>query len=143
MIEGLALKDGFDAMDFRKVTEMLAEAHWCRGTKIEEVTKGAENSALLVGAFLPDGTQIGYVRVISDKTRFAYIVDVVVDEAFRRRGVGQAMMAYTLAHKSLSDVYQWLLITKDAHGVYRKLGFEVTSRPLDWMEIRHPRPAGR
>ncbi len=140
MVDGLVLKDGFDAMDFRKITEMLAEVHWCMGTKIEEVTKGAENSALLVGAFLPDGTQIGYARAISDKTRFAYILDVVVDKAWRKQGIGQAMMKYLMAHESLSDVYQWLLITKDAHGVYRKLGFDVITRPLDWMEIKHPRP---
>ncbi|KLU63577.1 acetyltransferase (GNAT) family protein [Peptococcaceae bacterium CEB3] len=134
------IKDGIEEMDFIKVTEMLSNAFWCVGIKLDEVTKGAQNSALNVGAFLEDQTQVGYARVVSDKTRFAYILDVIVDESYRRNGIGQKMINYILSHKDFRDVYQWLLITKDAHGVYSKVGFEVISRPLDWMEIRNPRP---
>ena len=134
-----SLRYGSDAMNFAKVTAMLATAFWCEGISESEVRQGAENSALVVGAFL-GGEQVGYARAISDKTRFAYILDVYVDERFRRRGIGQMMVRGILGHEDLKDVYQWLLITKDAHGVYEKLGFRVTARPGDWMEIRTPRP---
>ena len=134
-----SLRYSCDAMDFAKVTAMLATAFWCEGISELEVRRGAENSALVVGAFL-GGEQVGYARAISDKTRFAYILDVYVDERFRRRGIGQMMVRGILGHEDLKDVYQWLLITKDAHGVYEKLGFRVTARPGDWMEIRTPRP---
>lgn len=50
------------------------------------------------------------------------------------------MMNAILTHNELKDVYQWLLITKDAHGVYNKVGFKPVSRPLDWMEVRYDRP---
>ncbi|WP_409271499.1 GNAT family N-acetyltransferase [Neobacillus sp. SCS-31] len=136
---GITIKDGLKNMDFEKVTEMLSNAFWCKGIKVDEVIKGAENSALVVGVFI-DNNQIGYARVISDKTRFAYILDVYVDENFRRKGLGQKMVHYILSHEELKDVYQWLLITKDAHGVYSKVGFNPISRPLDWMEIRNDRP---
>jgi N-acetylglutamate synthase-like GNAT family acetyltransferase len=135
-----SVKSGFAAMDFDKVTDMLKDAFWCVGIKKAEVVHGAQNSALLVGAFTPEGKQIGYARAISDKTRFAYILDVIVDPAFRKQGVGQAMMNSILANPELKDVYQWLLITKDAHGVYKKVGFNSVARPADWMEIRHQRP---
>ena len=118
---------------------MLSNAFWSNGIKIDEVKKGAENSALVVGVFLSCNNQIGYARVISDKTRFAYILDVYIDEDFRKRGIGQKMINYILNHEELKDVYQWLLITKDAHGVYNKVGFKTISRPLDWMEIREDR----
>jgi N-acetylglutamate synthase-like GNAT family acetyltransferase len=108
--------------------------------KKEEVIRGCQNSALLVGAYLPDNTQIGFSRVISDKTRFAYILDVIVDEKYRRNGIGQSMIQYILENPNLKDVYQWTLITKDAHGVYKKLGFNPIARPSDWMEIRLERP---
>jgi hypothetical protein len=49
------------------------------------------------------------------------------------------MVNYILAHQDLKAVYQWLLITKDAHEVYKKVGFKVTERANDWMEIRKPR----
>jgi GNAT superfamily N-acetyltransferase len=139
-MERITLVDGLENMDFAKVTGMLSTSFWSPGITLNEVIKGAENSALVVGAFLNDNTQIGYSRVISDKTRFAYILDVFVDENYRKEGIGQRMMNHILSHDSLKDVYQWLLITKDAHGVYSKVGFSSVSRPMDWMEIRHPRP---
>jgi GNAT superfamily N-acetyltransferase len=133
------IRDSFESMDFDKVTLMLGKAFWCTGISKDEVLKGARNSALVVGAFLASGEQVGYARVISDKTRFAYICDVFVDERFRRMGVGQGMIDYMLQHPELSVVYQWLLATKDAHGVYAKSGFGPISNPINWMEIRHER----
>lgn len=135
------MKSGLLEMDFDKATDMLKDAFWCRGTKKQEVIQGAENSALVVGAFTKDNKQIGYARVISDKTRFAYILDVIVDEKFRKQGIGQSMVKYILNHPELKDVYQWLLITNDAHGVYQKVGFTSLAQPHEWMEIRNKRPS--
>jgi ribosomal protein S18 acetylase RimI-like enzyme len=134
------IRDGFDLMDFVRINEMLAKSHWCPGIQKAETIQGAKNSALLLGAFTPDNVQISYARVISDKTRFAYILDVIVDERYRKQGIGRAMIRYILNHPDLMDVYQWLLVTKDAHGVYKKAGFRVISRPDDWMEIMKLRP---
>jgi len=126
-------------MDFIRVTQMLTTAFWSPGIRIDEVVQGARNSALVVGAFDAQNRQIGYSRVISDRTRFAYILDVIVDENHRKQGIGQAMINYILTCQDLKAVYQWLLITKDAHEVYKKVGFKVTERKDDWMEIRKPR----
>lgn len=138
-MEDIIIKDGIDEMNLEKITEMLSKAYWSPGIKLDEVKKGALNSTLVVGVFLQDRTQIGYARVISDRTRFAYILDVYVDENYRKMGIGQKIMKHILSHNTLKDVYQWLLITKDAHGVYSKVGFEPISRPLDWMEVRYGR----
>jgi GNAT superfamily N-acetyltransferase len=132
--------DNIKKMDFARVTEMLKDAYWSKGIGIEEVKRGANNSALVVGVFTSEGDQIGYARAISDKTRYAYILDVYVDENFRKQGVGQAMIKFILNHPKLKDVYQWLLITKDAHGVYSKVGFKPLEHPERWMEIRNPGP---
>lgn len=131
---------GYENMNFPDVTAMLGTAFWSSGIERGEVEQGARNSALLVGAFSSDGRQIGYARVISDKTRFAYICDVIVEEGHRRMGIAQGMMRRILEGEELKDVYQWLLITRDAHGVYEKLGFSALQRQNDWMEIRHTRP---
>ncbi|MGD0779328.1 MAG: GNAT family N-acetyltransferase [Dehalococcoidales bacterium] len=127
-------------MDFAKVTTMLSKAYWSTGIKIDEVKKGASNSALMMGVFFNNG-QIGYARVISDKTRFAYILDVFVEENYRKKGVGQLMINDILKNNDLKNVYQWLLITRDAHGVYSKSGFKPLSNPNNWMEIKKERPA--
>jgi len=138
-MEKLVVKDSVAEMDFERVRDMLAESYWSPGISRAEVVRGAENSALVVGAFLGE-LQIGYARVISDKTRFAYILDVYVAETHRRKGVCRTMMRHILTHRELKDVYQWLLITKEAHAVYRALGFAPVARQTDWMEIRNVRP---
>ena len=119
---------------------MLKDAYWSKGIGIEEVRQGAANSSLVVGVFTATGLQIGYARAISDKTRFAYILDVYVDESFRKQGVGRAMVDFILYHPTLKDVYQWLLITKDTHGLYSEFGFKPLEFPERWMEIRNPMP---
>jgi GNAT superfamily N-acetyltransferase len=134
------ISDDIKIFDFEKITRMLRAAFWSEGIGISEVQQGADNSALVVGAFTSDGNQIGYARAISDKTRFAYILDVYVDDQHRKQGIGQGMVKFILNHPSLKDVYQWLLITRDAHGVYGKVGFKQLENPDKWMEIRNPRP---
>ncbi|OPZ94444.1 MAG: Acetyltransferase (GNAT) family protein [Firmicutes bacterium ADurb.Bin419] len=138
-MDNITFITGFKNMDFVKVTEMLSKTYWTPGIGMEEVKRGAENSALVIGAFTENQIQVGYSRVISDKTRFAYILDVIVDENYRKKGIGQKMIKAIMEDCELKDVYQWLLITKDAHGVYDKVGFKPISRPLDWMEIRYDR----
>lgn len=140
-MEEIVIRDGFDNMDFVKVTQMLATAYWCPGIGVDEVKKGARHSAVVVGAFLKSKGQIGYARVISDKTRFAYICDVFVDEDHRGKGIGQKLIQHIFTHSELKSVYHWLLITKDAHGVYEKTGFGPLLRPSSWMEIRKERPS--
>lgn len=134
------IEEGFDKMDFDKVTKLLGDTYWSKGISKQEVMKGASNSALVVGVFNEVHEQLAYSRVISDKTRFAYVMDVIVDESYRKQGLGQAMVNFILTHPELDDVYQWLLITKDAHGVYQKVGFGPVKQPGGWMEIRNERP---
>ena len=80
-----SIRFGYNEMDFDKITFMLKDAFWSIGIKKNEVIQGAQNSALLVGAFTSDNIQIGFSRVISDKTRFAYIIDVIVEEKYRKK----------------------------------------------------------
>ncbi|AUB58043.1 hypothetical protein BK008_06765 [Methanobacterium sp. MZ-A1] len=138
-MDRIVIKDGIEEMDFEKVTDMLSKADWSPGIKIDEVERGAYNSSLVVGVFL-DGIQIGYSRVVSDKTRFAFILDVYIHEDHRKKGIGQKMLNYILSHKELEDVYIWMLVTEDAHSVYGKVGFEPISHPENCMEIRRERP---
>ncbi len=137
--QNLEIRDGFDRMDFGNVTGMLSKVFWSSGIKKDEVIQGATKSALLTGVFDGD-RQIAFARVVSDKTRFAYIMDVVVHEDYRKQGIGQLMIRHILGHPDLKDVYQWLLKTRDAHGVYEKTGFRVVSDPESWMEIMPGRP---
>lgn len=134
----IEIREGFDNMDFNAVTQMLSRAKWSEGISEAEVRQGARFSALVVGAF-EDGRQVGYARVISDRTRFAYISDVYVDDSCRGRGVASKMVRDLLANETLKDVYQWCLKSA-ADELYTKIGFRPVAKPEAWMEIRKPRP---
>ena len=118
---------------------MLSKTYWCTGITREEITAGLRNSALVVGAYAGE-RQVGFCRVISDKTRFAYLLDVIVAEDCRHQGIALSMVRYTVSHPELRHVYQWLLKTGDAHGVYEKCGFLPCDDPSPWMGIMKGRP---
>ena len=52
--------------------------------------------------------------------------DVVIDPAYRGRGLGKALVGHIEALPSLSGL-RGFLITRDAHGLYRRFGYEVVN----------------
>jgi ribosomal protein S18 acetylase RimI-like enzyme len=122
---------------------MLSTTYWSCGITKNEIAAGIRGSALVVGAFAKNGRQVGFCRVISDRTRFAYLLDVVVANDCRRQGIGQAMVRYAVSHPDLRQVYQWLLKTSDAHGLYGTCGFVPLEDPERWMGIMKQRPERR
>lgn len=135
-----SIRDGMSAMDFSTVREWLSRTYWTPGIARELIERAATNSALVIGAFAEDGPQVGFMRVVSDKVRFAYLCDVIVDESWRGRGVARAMVRHALDHPDFATVRTWTLATRDAHGVYGTLGFKPMSapesRPESWMVLR-------
>lgn len=134
-------KTGFDRMDFNSVSKWLQEAYWSPAITKEEVIFGARNSSLVVGGFDENGKQVSFLRIISDRVRFAYILDVIVDPSLRKQGIGSAMVKYAMEYPEMSLVYHWLLRTRDAHGVYAQFGFGPLENPDQWMVIQRPREA--
>jgi GNAT superfamily N-acetyltransferase len=67
-------------------------------------------------------------------------MDVIVDPAWRKRGIGRGMVKFLLEHPDLKLVYQWMLRTRDAQGVYAPLGFKTIVDPGQWMVIQTNRP---
>jgi len=134
------IDDDLSRVDLKRVTEWLAGSYWSPGIGREEVEKGARNSSLVIGAYDPQGVQVGYARLASDKTRFAYVMDVIVEPSHRRKGLGQAMVRFAMDHPDHQAVYIWLLATHDAHGAYAKVGFKPLEHPDRWMALVKPRP---
>jgi GNAT superfamily N-acetyltransferase len=132
------LDDDLGRFDFGRCQAWLAGAYWSPGITRAEVERGFRCSTLVVGAYSAEG-QDGCLRVVSDQTRFAYVMDVFVAEAQRGRGLGRALMRFALEHPMLSLVQSWMLATNDAHDVYRGLGFSELTDPGRWMRLRRER----
>ena len=72
-------------------------------------------------------------RVVTDFTRFAYLMDVIVDIDHRGQGLGKAIVAFLLDHPKMADIDSWTLATRDAHRLYEGFGFQREPDPDRWM----------
>ena len=70
------------------------------------------------------GRVVGMGRAISDGVSDAYIQDVVVDPAFRKRGIGGRIVA-DLVDRLRHDGIDWIGLGAEAgtHDFYRRAGF--------------------
>lgn len=120
-------------MKLDDVHAMLAATYWSPRIKREIVAKAMANS-VVVGAFdAAIGRQVGYARVVTDRATFAWLCDVIVDEKHRGHGLSKRMLAALDAIPELQKLRRWCLATRDAHGVYAKIGY-VPVAPGAWME---------
>jgi len=140
-------KDGFTIstdvakQDLVAVHHFLStQAYWCLNIPFERVKKAAEHS-LNFGLFDGDGRQIGYARVISDCSTIAYLGDVYVLPEWRGRGLSKWLIGTVMEHPELQGLRRWILLTGDAHGLYRQFGWKEVASPERWMEVTKPGPA--
>jgi N-acetylglutamate synthase-like GNAT family acetyltransferase len=123
-------------LDMDAIVDMLTRAYWAVGRPREKTERAYQNS-LVFGIY--DGErQIGMGRVITDFSIFAYLCDVFIQEDYRARGLGKWLMQTILNHPDLVDVRRWLLVTSDAHGLYKQFGFSVMEDPERWMQSFKP-----
>ena len=123
-------------VDVAVVAEYLASSYWARGIPRSTVEKSIDGSLCFS---LLDGTrQVGFARVISDRATIAYLGDVFVLPEYRGRGLGSWLVSCVLSHPELAGLRRWILITRDAHPLYRKFGFSSLDRPEGYMELHNP-----
>jgi GNAT superfamily N-acetyltransferase len=77
-------------------------------------------------------------RIISDLATIAYLGDVFVLQEYRGRGLAQWLMECVVSHPDLQNMRRWILVTKDAHGLYRRCGFAQLAHPAAFMERHAP-----
>ena len=103
------------------------------GIARETVERAARHS-LCFGVYeIATNNQIGYARVVTDYTLFAYLCDVFILEEFRGLGLGKCLVETALNHPDIPNPRRWLLATKDAHTLYGQFGFAPLPEPARWM----------
>jgi len=80
-------------------------------------------------------SQVGYARAITDRATYAYLADLYVVESHRGRGLAAWLMECVMAHPDLQGLRRFTLVTRDAHALYRKFGFDELEQPQAYMEI--------
>jgi len=111
----------------------LARAFWSEDIPRDTVERAVRNS--LCFALFEGAQQVGFARVVTDYATFAWICDVFVLESHRGRGLAKWLMQSVVGHPNLQGLRRWHLTTRDAHDLYRKVGFVPLSKPERHMEI--------
>lgn len=128
--------------DIDIIHAVLAETYWSPGIPREVVAKAATNSICAI-ARDENGALIGFARLVTDRATFAWLCDVIVLPAHQGQGIGRNLVRALQAHPELGNLRRWLLGTRDAHGVYEKLGFIAIEEPHRLMHIRNLNPYRR
>ena len=65
-----------------------------------------------------------------DEAKEGYLADVFILESHRGRGLARWLMETILAHPELQGIRRWNLVTRDAHELYRRVGFQDVAKPV-------------
>lgn len=123
-------------LDLDAIHAFLSRSFWAEGIPKNIMAKAIANS-LCFGLF-DGGDQVGLARVVTDRATFAYLCDVYVLETHRGRGLGKWLIETVVAHPDLQGLRRFQLVTRDAHGLYSRHGFETPGNPDRHMEIFKP-----
>ena len=118
----------------------LTRSYWAEGIPLEIVRRSLQHSVNF--CIFRGGELAGFGRVITDRATFGFLGDVFVLESHRGKGLSKWLMECVLAHPELQGFRRWVLVTRDAHGLYRQFGFEALVKPERYME-RHARDVYR
>jgi GNAT superfamily N-acetyltransferase len=119
------------------VHAFLRESYWAKDIPREIVERSIAGS-LVCGIYHREQGQVAFARVITDRATFGYLADVFVLPAHRGRGLAGRMMRTLMAHPELTGLRRWMLVTRDAHGVYAPYGFASLAAPERVMEKTDP-----
>jgi N-acetylglutamate synthase-like GNAT family acetyltransferase len=117
-----------------RVHDYLVHSYWAKGIPRKVLERAIQNS-LCFGIY-DAGRQVGFARVISDFSTYAYLADVFVVDEYRGRGLSRWPLDHPVEHPDLQGLRRWPLATRDAHGLYAKFGFTPLEVPERFME-RH------
>lgn len=122
-------------LDRDRIFEWLSvRSYWATGRDRETIDRSIEHS-MVFGVYRPDGVQVAFARMVTDRATFGYLCDVFVDDAERGRGLGSWVVRVARDRLAALGVYRMVLITHDAHEVYRPLGFDDIRQPERWMVL--------
>ena len=124
-------------LDLDVIYGFLTNCYWSKGIPREVVTRSIEHS-LCFGVYDGSGAQVGFARVVSDFSTVAYLGDVFILESHRGRGLSKLLMESITQHPALQGLRRWILLTSDAHGLYKKFGFTPVKAPDRYMELHDP-----
>src|SRR3954467_14172434 len=133
---GLVITTDVARMDLDRVHRWLSEeSYWARGRSRAVLERSLERSTAYAVLGPGDEGQLAFARVVGDGATYAWLCDVFVDASARGQGIGSWLGERAAAAPAAAGIPRIILAPRDAHEVYRRLGFRELGAPGQWMEI--------
>jgi GNAT superfamily N-acetyltransferase len=124
-------------LDVAMIHQFLSqESYWAKGISRVRLERSIRNS-LTFGVYRKD-EQVGFAKVVTDYATFAYVGDVFVLPTYRGRGLSRWLLEVIVAHPELQGLRRWLLASRDAQSLYRKVGFQPLTDTGRWLQLWDP-----
>lgn len=114
------ISDRKELLQMDRIVAFLKGSYWAKNRPAELIRSSIDNS-ICFGVYDGD-VQIGFARVITDLVTMYYMCDVIIDEAYRGRGLGKQLVEAVTNDERFEHLHG-ILVTEDAHGLYEQYGF--------------------
>jgi ribosomal protein S18 acetylase RimI-like enzyme len=124
-------------LDLEWVCRTLRGSYWGDHLSDSQILLALEHSLCFgvyeLSADLPKLKQVGLARVVTDHACFSSVTDVIIDPAYRGRGLGTRLMRQVVEHPSVARTI-CVLASRDSRALYAKVGFQ----PINFVMQRDP-----
>jgi len=128
-----AISTGRERLDVSMIHGFLTTSPWAKGITREKIERALQTS-FCFGLY--DGAQqVGFARVITDFATFAYVCDFFISESHRGRGLAKWLISSILECPEIKQLQRICIVTAEAHGFYRRMGFMGVQRPDAYLEL--------
>src|SRR5258708_706142 len=90
-------------LDLGVIHGFLSESYWAKGVSIDIVQRSIEHTLCCGVYYLKQ--QVGFARLITDYTTFAYLADVFIVEAYWGQGLSKWLMESILKHPDVQGFF--------------------------------------
>ena len=116
------ISDDKSKIQIDKVCSLLNKSYWAENRPRDVIEKSIENS-ICFGVYCNDEL-VGFARCVTDYSTVYWLADVIVDDDYRKLGIGKALVEAVINHDELKGCFG-ILATRDAHGLYEQYGFKT------------------
>lgn len=110
---------------------------WTNSRTLEQTRAIVANSSILVGIVDSNDQLVAFARVLTDFIVKALILDVIVAEDRRDKGLGVALMQHLVDHPKLTGISDFELYCRpEMEAFYRKWAFTSDIPDLQLMRYR-------
>jgi GNAT superfamily N-acetyltransferase len=113
---------------------LSAASYWAQNIPLQKVERCIEHS-FCFGVY-KNHEQVGFARLVTDYTTFAYLADVFILQQYRGMGLSKWLMQFITTNAEVQGLRRWMLATRDAHGLYTQFDFLPLDKPESILQRR-------